>query len=341
MKKRSLQAKLLIATIAVVGLCCWYRLSYSESLTVLPLKYELSAIDGGMQEVIITIRNNSWRSTTLGRVTTSCGCTAPQNGSEQTVLASGETHRLSVSVRIPPYGRKSSTLTLADAFGKTHVVEFEMQGLQRQLPFLDSDLERLELRSDDFGKTIETSFSFRTVESSESAIPWIASVKPVAEGITCEIESTEVMPTLDGVERTYSVKLRYKFTEPDNHQNPVSLMLVDRDGADTGICAATVRCSFRHDLTTTPANLIFSANSNPQGHFVIRSARKDLPEDISIVPSVDWLETNIIHRTESHMVVEVRDTLTKNDDQLMTGNITVGAANSPVPALVIEVIHRN
>lgn len=74
---------------------------------------------------------------------------------------------------------------------------------------------------------------------------------------------------------------------------------------------------------------------------MIRSARKDLPEDISIVPSVDWLETNIIHRTESHMVVEVRDTLTKNDDQLMTGNITVGAANSPVPALVIEVIHRN
>ena len=339
-KKLYTQWKLMISAMAIVAILTWFRLSYSESLTVSPLKCRLSRVDGAVQEVVIALRNNSWRSTILHRIKTSCGCTARVNLTEETTLPSGKTYELIVKVDVPPYGKKSSTLTVEDAFGKTHLVEFQMQGLKRQLPFVQSELRRLELNSDEYRKTVQSSFLFCTVESSGSPTPWIASIRPSATVLVCDVVDVGSKPTLDGIVRTYEVKVQMQLTERSEQQNQISLELVDQHGDRTGISVATARCLFKHDLRILPTNIVLSAPRSPRASFVVRSARGILPDGIEIVPSVDWLELKVLRRSAGQMIVEVFDKNVATDGVLLTGNIAVRSKNSILPSQLIEIVHK-
>lgn len=321
---------------ALLIFCIWRSSQYSDSLDISPLVCTLSRTDGAYQDVEISIRNNSLKPATLGAIITSCGCTTPRHPVQPTVISPGDVYNLSVAVNVPPFGQKTSKLTVTDSFGKTHEIAFLMNGIHRELPFLDSDQQRLDLTGDEYGKPCESSFVFRTVESPDSVKPWITSIRTASARVLFGVDNIGHKPTLEGVERTYRANVSLPLVEHNEGARLESLFLVDRDGKDTGICVAVAQCTFRNDLSVVPTDLVFSLESKKR--FVIRSAKGELPEAMQIVPSVEWLETEVIHRNDGYMVVEVYNSDLPPSGTLLRGTILVRSINLGQPDLSVAVV---
>lgn len=317
-----------------------------ESVVVAPESLTLSAIEpNAHREFTLAIHNNSPKAVRILAVQTTCGCTTPQDKTNETIEPRG-VMQLKVAAKIPQYGSKAARIRIQTDCSESPEIYAEVQlvGAEMPVPRFEHEDDRIELGGVDSYRDVVSQYTVATFEREASA-PWIVAAESDADWLRVSAPAVRSVSTLPGgvVRRHYQVEIAWAL--PNREADVARIDFKSSDGERIG--SMRVTCRLVPAVTAIPRSLFWSATESaaPASQMVVfRAIEFDGKLKVSAAEEFpDWLRVEPVDDGGlSKVKFEIDRTALPDSEttELVTSEVQLETNHPDCPTVTIPVVVR-